>query len=232
MDTLNLEYMRVLESFIGGLEDAAWDMVAKKPKVCGVVSVDMINGFCRTGNLASPRIEALIPEVVRLLEGAWEAGIRDFALLHDCHSKDTPEFDAFAQHGMCGSEEAQAVDEIKKLSFFEHMRVFEKNSLHPAHGTMFDEWLRENAHLETFIIIGNCTDLCVYQTAMHLRMTANAFDLDRRVIVPENCVNTYDLSIETAKDIGAQPHPGDFLHTVFLHHMAMNGIEIVTRLTN
>ncbi len=65
---------------------------------------------------------------------------------------------------------------------------------------------------------------------MHLRLYANAHQLQRRIVIPENCVQTYDLAIDIARQVGAFPHPGDFYHVVFLHHMAQNGIEIVGEL--
>ena len=47
------------------------------------------------------------------------------------------------------------------------------------------------------------------------------------VIVPENCVQTYDMSIELAKEVGAFAHPGDLMHVFFLYHMALNGVEVI-----
>jgi hypothetical protein len=78
-------------------------------------------------------------------------------------------------------------------------------------------------------VVGDCTDLCVYQLAMDLRTAANARQLPRRVIVPVNCVDTYDLPVETARAAGIMPHPGDFMHAVFLYSMALNGVEIVEK---
>jgi hypothetical protein len=65
---------------------------------------------------------------------------------------------------------------------------------------------------------------------MHLRTSANANDIERRVIVPADCVETYDISVLSAKESPAQPHPGDLLHKLFLHHMRTNGIEIYKKL--
>jgi hypothetical protein len=80
-------------------------------------------------------------------------------------------------------------------------------------------------------VVGNCTDLCVYQLAMHLRVRHNARNVPGvSVIVPANAVDTYDLPVETASAIGAMPHPGDFFHQVFLYHMALNGIQVVREL--
>ena len=49
----------------------------------------------------------------------------------------------------------------------------------------------------------------------------------RRVIVPADCVDTYDMPVETAAEIGAMPHDAELLHAIFLYHMALNGIVIV-----
>jgi len=62
---------------------------------------------------------------------------------------------------------------------------------------------------------------------MELRLQANAYQLQRRVIVPAEAVETYDRALETAKEQGGFAHPGDLMHAVFLYHMALNGIEVV-----
>ena len=62
---------------------------------------------------------------------------------------------------------------------------------------------------------------------MHLKLDANAHNRALRVIVPANAVQTYDLPINTAREIGVLPHDGDVLHLLFLYHMRLNGIEIV-----
>jgi hypothetical protein len=51
------------------------------------------------------------------------------------------------------------------------------------------------------------------------------------VIVPVDCVDTYDLPVETAQKIGATPHSAEILHLVFLYHMMLNGVEVVTEIT-
>ncbi len=80
--------------------------------------------------------------------------------------------------------------------------------------------------MDIFIVVGDCTDLCTYQLAMHLRLDANARQLQRRVILPVDCVDTYDMPFEKAAAIGAIPHPAAFIHAVFLHNMHLNGVEI------
>ena len=109
------------------------------------------------------------------------------------------------------------------------MNVIAKNSIASNLDTLFPEILSSRPQLKQFIVVGNCTDLCVYQMAMYLRLSANAGQVvDRQVIVPEECVQTYDTDMETAERIGAPPHPGDLLHLVFLHHMQINGVDVVS----
>jgi hypothetical protein len=63
--------------------------------------------------------------------------------------------------------------------------------------------------------------------AMHLRLDADARQLKRRVIIPADCVQTYDFPTAAAIQAGAKPHPGDILHEFFLYHLALNGVEVV-----
>jgi len=63
-----------------------------------------------------------------------------------------------------------------------------------------------------------------------LRLRANARGDRLRVIVPGDCVQTYDLPVAVATGIGALPHPGDLLHDLFLYHLALNGVEVCRRL--
>jgi hypothetical protein len=81
-----------------------------------------------------------------------------------------------------------------------------------------------------FVVVGDCTDLCIYQSAMGLQLLLNrpeqsAFR-DARVIVPAGTVQTYNVPVDRAREVNAQPHPGDLLHAIFLHHLALNGVEI------
>jgi hypothetical protein len=65
---------------------------------------------------------------------------------------------------------------------------------------------------------------------MHLRLEANALNLQRRVIVPAAITNTFDTPVRVARDLGIPAHDGDLHHVFFLHHMAQNGVEVVGEL--
>jgi len=221
------QFLDHIDVWMSRLPQLASTEVFKDPLKTAILSVDMINGFCREGSLASSRIEAVIPAIVSLLREGWDMGLRDIILLQDCHTTDAKEFSAYAPHAICGSLEAETVDEIKALPFFNDITVFTKNSVDSSQNTRLGAWMAGHVQIDTFVVVGNCTDICVYQLANHLRAHANAYGHDWQVIVPENCVQTYDLPIEMAQLVGATPHDGDLLHKTFLYHMALNGVEVV-----
>ena len=101
-------------------------------------------------------------------------------------------------------------------AFSNEFVIISKRSLSPAIGTKFDEWLDARPSLRTAIIVGDCTDLCVYQLAMHVKMRGNALGIRQTVIVPEDCVQTFDVSLDTAKATGIMPHDAELMHRIFL----------------
>jgi nicotinamidase-related amidase len=230
MNKTDKEFLDYLDQWLADLPTISQGEVLSNPSKSAILSVDITNGFCKAGSLASPRVAAIIPPIVDLLQRGWKAGLRNIALIQDCHTPDALEFEAYAQHGICGSEEADTVEEIKALPFYSELKVITKNSIASEQNTVLDSWIAERPEINTFITVGDCTDICTYLLAIHLRTKANAYHLPWRVIVPENCVATYDLPLALARQIGATPHPGDFLHKVFLYHMALNGIEVVKRI--
>jgi nicotinamidase-related amidase len=190
-------------------------------------SLDMTHGFCHEGALASPRVKGIIPAVVAAFEGAYAIGVRNFVLPQDCHTPDALEFAAYPPHCQVGTNEADTVPELRNLPFANLFKVMPKNSLSSFFGTDLSEWLNAHRDLSTVVVVGDCTDLCVYLLALDLKLFANAHDWKIRVIVPENAVQTYDMPVETASAIGALPHHGDFMHLLFLYHMQLNGVEVV-----
>jgi nicotinamidase-related amidase len=192
-----------------------------------LISVDMINGFCHEGVLSSPRVKDIIPAVVAVFKDAYNMGVREFVLAQDCHRPDSVEFADFPPHCQVGTSEARTIPALANLPFANLYQIVSKNSLNAFHGTELGKWLEARTHFSAIVVVGDCTDLCVHQMALHLKLYANAHNLKMRVIVPENAVQTYDMSVETANAIGALPHDGDFMHLVFLYHMRLNGVEVV-----
>ncbi len=202
-------------------------IVGDDPQKVAIFSVDVTNGFCYEGNLASPRVKKIIDPVVKLFRQAREAGVSNFVLIQDTHEPEAVEFGQFPPHCVRGTPESQAVPEIQSLPFFDEMVTLEKNSISTSLDTGMDTWLANHPEVDIFIAVGDCTDLCTYQMAMDLRMRANARQIQRRVIVPADAVDTYDMPVDVAKSVGAMPHDAELLHAIFLYHMALNGIEVI-----
>ncbi|MBI4789893.1 MAG: cysteine hydrolase [Chloroflexi bacterium] len=222
-------FLKWLDEWVAGFKAVDGKQVFKDPACSAIFSEDMVNGFCFEGNLASPRVAELVKPVVKLFQRAHDLGVRNFVLLQDTHSEHAAEFKQFPPHCIRGTRESQTIDALRQLPFASEFFVVKKNSLHPAINTDLDHWLDTHQDVSTFVVGGDCTDLCVYQMAMHLKQRANARDLPRRVIVPEDSVNTYDLPVAAATKIGALPHDAELMHRMFLYHMALCGVEVVKR---
>jgi nicotinamidase-related amidase len=232
MNAQDNSFLDWLNRWENDLPEMALEQIASDPARVMILSVDLVKGFCTEGPLASPRVAGIVPAAVRLFERAHDLGVRHFLLSQDTHDPDAVEFSAFAPHAVEGTRESETIDELEALPFSDKFLIIPKNSISSSIGTGMDGWLEAHPEVTTFIIVGDCTDLCVHQAAMHLRLRANVMGLrDVRVIVPADSVQTYDMPVDVATGLGILPHNGDHLHTVFLYHMALNGIEIVGRLT-
>lgn len=220
-----------VQQWLATLRQSSLDSIAEDPSTTAIFSADMINGFLHFGPLASDRVNALALPVASLFHAAWDHGVRDFLLCQDTHHPHTPEFDAYPPHCLENSPESHTIPELASLPFADAFTIVEKNSLSPSIASALDDWLNMNRQVTTAIVVGDCTDLCTYQLAMYLRMRANALNIDGySVIVPMNAVDTFDIP-HTDAESSSNAHPADFFHTVFLYHMAQNGICIVTSIS-
>jgi nicotinamidase-related amidase len=224
-------FLAYLEEWYNGLAPLSLaELIAGQPERVALISIDVINGFCKSGPLASERVGRIARPVAELFQRAYDLGVRNFALTQDTHDPATPEFESYPPHCLRGTAESEAVDELKALPFIGEIAIFPKNSINSHLATGLGAWLHERPALDRFVVVGDCTDLCTYQAAMQLGLEANAENLARRVIVPANAVDTFDTPVSIARDLGIRAHDASLHHTLFLHHMAMNGVEVVERL--
>lgn len=232
MDKINLAegsktFLNWLSDWYANLQPITLSAAVDEPPRTALITVDMLNGFCYEGTLSSPRSAACVQPIVNLLQRAYESGIRNFVSIQEWHSEKAEEFKAYGEHCIRGTHEAELVSEITSLRFARDIEVVHKNSLHTIVETTMEQWLENHSLVDTFIVTGVCTDLCTFDLALDLKLRGNTRDIPRRVIVPANCVNTYDLPVATAQQVGALPHDGDLAHAYFLYMMALNKIEVV-----
>lgn len=212
------EFMKKSTDTLGGI----FDTLEKLPAIqlgdlqeeqTALVIVDMINGFAREGALSSPRVEALIPEIAELSKACGELHIAKLAFA-DSHTEASPEFESYPAHCMIGTSEGEMVDELKQIGGY---TLIPKNSTNGFLEEEFQRWLKENEHIDSFIIAGDCTDICIQQFAITLKTWFNMHNKKARVIVPINAVDTYDLGL----------HDADLMNAMALYNMMVNGVEVV-----
>ena len=176
-----------------------------------LIVVDMINGFVKNGPLASAEVLAINDRVASLAAACSANGI-PVAALADCHTLSSPEFSSFPPHCLEGSQETELTDELKAAG---NITRIEKNSTNGMLEPRFKEWVREYGS-GTYIIVGCCTDLCVQQLALTLKSAFNRANSTSRIIVPADCVATYNLGF----------HESELTGTMALYNMMLGGVEL------
>lgn len=225
-------FLAYLKAWEAELAPCPWEEIleaAGGPSGVAVVGVDLVKGFCEHGALASDRVAAILPDVTRMLTRAHALGVGHLLFTSDSHPPDSLEFRAWPPHCLEGSEESRLASAIQALPFADRIRILPKAAISPV-ASELEGYLKMRRALRTFVILGDVTDLCVYQAAMFLRTLANAEGLPWEVVVPASGVATYDLPVERAVALGALPHDGDLLHLLFLFHLSLNGVRIVSDL--
>jgi nicotinamidase/pyrazinamidase len=147
-----------------------------------IVVIDMLVGFCRHGNLVSPRYDPMVPRLREHLAAAEADGV-PLIFLVDTHAPDDPEFEVFPPHCVEGSGEDEVVPELKE--FADRGTVVRKHTFSGFWGTELDAVLERLAP-EVIEVAGVCTDICVLHTVYDLRIRGY------EVLVHRGLVETYD----------------------------------------
>ena len=141
------DFLDYLDRLVAGLPESSVREViggAGGAERVAVVVVDVVNGFCKFGDLASERVGQIVPPTVRLLEAARNLGVTRVAALRDSHHPEAPEFEQFAPHCHAGSEERRLVDELAALSHAHTFADFPKNAISAWHGhDAVPDWVAE-----------------------------------------------------------------------------------------
>lgn len=166
-----------------------------------LVVVDMQDGFCRQGALASDRCAAVIPAVVAEVEQALAAGAH-VIFTADTHEPGDREFEIFPEHCLRGSAEAQLVEELRGFLGRAHVHLVAKRRYSALFETEM-EGLLHRYDLRRVRICGVCTDICVLHTTADLR------NRDIAVTVAADATATFD----------APGHPGDEVQAFTLDHL-------------
>lgn len=163
------------------------------------IVIDVENGFCKSGNLASPRCDAVIPDVKRVIEARLRAGDTLF-FTADTHDPNDREFEIFPVHCVRGTSEAEIVPELQP--FLKNATLIRKRRYSAFFETDLEARLKATKPNQV-TVVGVCTDICVMHTVADLR------NRDYRVLVPADAVATFD----------APGHPGDEVQRWSLAHL-------------
>ncbi len=185
------------------------------PEKTALIIVDLVNGFVRKGAMASPLIESIIPVTARLAEKCKKLGI-PVAALADCHKEDCAEFGSFPVHCLENTFESELVEELRDCGYY----LIKKNSTNGFHEKEFMHALVSNPTVTTFVIVGDCTDICVMQLCLTMKTWFTRQNRQSEIIVPVNCVETYD----------APGHNADFMNIAAYKIMKDSGIKFVSEI--
>ncbi len=181
--------------------------------------VDMVNGFAREGALASERVGALVEPVASLTASCAAAGIPVVAFA-DSHTTDSLELRSYPPHCLRGTAESALCDEIADAAAGGITRI-DKNSTNGFLEPVFELWRRDHAHIRTWIVAGDCTDICVQQFVLAALAWHNTRNLPLRILLPVELIDTFD----------APGHPADVLNLAALYFMRAAGAELCTNIT-
>lgn len=194
------------------------------PKKTIIFNIDINNGFAIEGPLSSPRVKDLIPGTNDLLLQFSNLGVQIVAFT-DAHTDESLEINrgSYPMHCKKGSLESNVVDEIASIP---NILILEKNTTNAfmsCNPLNFEEMnyntigKSELDEVDTYIITGCCSDLCIADSISHLLAYLNQHNRKGEIIVPLNLIDTYD----------SPSHNADLMNIVFLNHMLDNGIKVV-----
>lgn len=140
--------------------------------------------------------QLLAPTITELAQQAQQAG--DWVLLPtDVHTPDDPyhpESRLFPTHNVAGTWGHELYGPVKdwfnQNQLADNVWQFAKTRYSAFAGTDLDLRLRER-HVDTLVLTGVCTDICVLHTAV------DAYNLGYQLVVPKNAVASFDATGHT-----------------------------------
>ena len=174
--------------------------------------VDINNGFTKEGILCSDRVKALINPIYEFAK-PLEDKLNKIIAFTDTHEKDSVELSSYPVHCLRGTDECKVVDELLDIK---NLEIIPKNSTNG----FFAMDVKILDDIENVVVVGDCTDICVYQFAVTLKAYFNEKNINKNIIVPMDLVDTYDTPFV---------HPGNLLNIVFFNSMLQNGVKLIKK---
>ena len=137
--------------------------------------------------------------------------ITEIIAFTDYHTNESVELLNYPTHCIKDTIECEIVDELKSIDNIKIVKKNSTNGFFALDSLNFDD-------TDNIIIVGDCTDICIYQLAITLKSYFNQNNINKDIIVPINLVDTYNID---------NVHPAELLNIVFLNSMIQNGIKVV-----
>lgn len=183
--------------------------------------IDMVNGFINFGAMHDNDIKYIIPNIKNLAEKS-----KDIIYINEAHNPDDIEFNEFPEHCLKDSIESNIVIELRPENLknnqqknIETVTKCSTNGFNSLCMTKNIDKILKN--YDSFIVVGCCTDICVLQFAISLKTYLNEVGLNKDVVVPVDCVDTYD-----AEDY----HDVQKYNEIAFDLMEKSGIKIVNHI--
>ncbi len=181
-----------------------------------LIIVDVINGFIYEGNLACNSISKIISPIKNTLSFFKKNNMKAIAFC-DAHTEKSLEFSDYPLHCIEGTFESEIVEGLRSIGGY---TLINKNSTNGFHEIEFQKWLDENNSIDNFVVVGDCTDICILQFSLSLKTFFNKNNRPCNIIIPIDSVDTFDLP----------DHPADFYNIIALDLLNKSGIKIVKSL--
>ncbi|MFB4166028.1 hypothetical protein ACE1TI_20065 [Alteribacillus sp. JSM 102045] len=81
----------------------------------------------------------------------------------------------------------------------------------------FQKWLRDNKQIETFIVVDDCTDICILQFVLSMTAFFTKQGIEKQMIVPVNLVDTFSHN----------EHPSETINLFSFYLMEQAGAELI-----
>lgn len=222
---------------------AAYSLAGRRP---GLAIIDEVNGFCTPGcgplapPAPSPPVARMVDETNRLARRFVAAGWPVLAS-RDSHDPARPE-PPYPPHCLKGGGDDQLVPELAWLENESLATVLDKDCINffvgciqPDGGNRLLDWLKATG-VDTLIVTGICTDICVMDFVLTLLSARNhglTSALQDIVVYEPGCA-TYDLPHDVALALELPPtaaHPQAAAHHAGLYMMASRGAILASQLS-
>jgi nicotinamidase-related amidase len=212
----------------------------------GLVIVDEQKGFATVGAGAlaptepNAQITRMIEETDRLARMFVDRNL-PIAMFLDYHHPDRPE-PPYPPHCIAGSGEEDLVAELQWLADAPRVMQIRADCINDFVGSIdletgrnqIVEWVNDH-RLDTIIVVGICTDICVAEFVATMLSARNhgMMPTMKEVVVYEPGCATYDLPKEKAIVLGlpeTAAHPQDLAHHLGLFLMASRGAYLASQI--